>query len=297
MRGYFRYVPLSFGKATLWRLVAVPLWRSETNVKSRTVWGATMLVNARDIVGRYIYYFGIWEPNLTSWIRRRLRQGDTFIDVGANVGYYSLLASKIVRTEGRVIAIEPLAESLEILKSNLTINLANNVRCADVAAWDTNELITIFTKRSNYVSGVSTVVGSWAKLWKLKKLRPVAGRRLVDIVLRAEAVNARIIKIDVEGSEWRVIQGMEGLLEACRADVEIILEISPWLLKSEGKTCQDVLEFFRGKGFHGYLIENDYSPCSYISHHAVAAPRRIHSVPDDLFQADLIFSRVDALWL
>jgi hypothetical protein len=51
----------------------------------------------------YIYYFGVWEPNITRWIVRRLASGDMFIDVGANVGYYSLLASKLVGESGSVV--------------------------------------------------------------------------------------------------------------------------------------------------------------------------------------------------
>src|ERR1019366_3290126 len=91
------------GKRTVWDLLSPHLWWLERFVQAETVFGCTLYVDTRETGGRYIYYFGIWEPNLTRWIQERLSPDDTFIDVGANIGYYSLLAAKL---GSQVVAIE-----------------------------------------------------------------------------------------------------------------------------------------------------------------------------------------------
>src|SRR5262245_30335322 len=93
LRTYIRFAPWSVGKACLYDGLAGHLWWLETRVAGATRFGAYLDVDARDIVGKHIYYFGVWEPVLTQWLRERLKPGDTFIDVGANVGYFSALAS------------------------------------------------------------------------------------------------------------------------------------------------------------------------------------------------------------
>lgn len=59
-----------------------------------------------DFIQMYVYLFGMWEPDLVAFLRRRMRPGDTFIDVGAHIGYVSALASKLVGPRGTVVAIE-----------------------------------------------------------------------------------------------------------------------------------------------------------------------------------------------
>jgi FkbM family methyltransferase len=292
LRAYFRYVPFPLGKHFLWENVAERLWWLETTVDVVDVFGIRRRVNARDIIGRYIYYFGIWEPNLTHWIRERLAPGDVFIDVGANVGYYSLLASHLVGPEGMVVAIEPLSESFTLLQHNLERNHAANSRAINIAAWNAYETVTIFSRESN--PGVSSIMPFWAKHWNLKGQRMVSARPLSDILDPIEIRTARLIKIDVEGAEWRVICGMESMFNVCRPDLELMIELSPPMLRAQGRTSRDVFDLFERWGFHAYWMENSYSATSYYSAQPINRPIRISRVPDRLFQADIIFSRTNA---
>src|SRR5205823_8966527 len=100
--------------------------------------------DTRDTIQQYIYYFGVWEPHLTRWIVRRLVCGDAFIDVGANVGYYSLLASKLVGTSGSVVAIEASPATFKILQSNLALNQVRNVRAMNVAVYHSKTAMKVF---------------------------------------------------------------------------------------------------------------------------------------------------------
>ena len=80
-------------------------WRPfETTARTRE--GLRMQIRCPDQIQERIYLFGIWEPAITRFVKGRLKPGDLFVDIGANVGYYSLLAAKLVGSEGQVIAIE-----------------------------------------------------------------------------------------------------------------------------------------------------------------------------------------------
>jgi FkbM family methyltransferase len=259
----------------------------------RTIFGTKISANTRDAVGQYIYYFGVWEPNLTGWIRHRLVPGDLFIDIGANIGYYSLLAARLVGDSGRVVAVEALPAIFAVLQRNVKINKARNVRVVNVAAWDCEEMIAVYTN-SDDLPGQTTAIRFWADKYQLKQQTLVAAAPLTNILSREEIKGARLIKIDVEGAEWRVLAGMKSMIGICRNDIEVIVEVSPSALGAEGRTVEELLDLFRLNGFHAYRIENDYSAKSYLTRSHARRPSRIRGTPTISEQSDIIFSRIDA---
>jgi len=96
-RFYLRYIPIYQGKETLWKKLCRPYinWRGMKSV-SKTRSGFKIYCDLQDIIQEKIVYFDEWEPNLTAFLNRRLKSGDVFIDIGANIGYYSLLAERLV---------------------------------------------------------------------------------------------------------------------------------------------------------------------------------------------------------
>jgi len=81
-----------------------------------------MWLDKVDVVNLFLYYFGGWEPAITQVVRQALKPGDVFLDVGANVGYYTLLASRLVGDTGRVIAVDASPSVYEILSRNVSRN-------------------------------------------------------------------------------------------------------------------------------------------------------------------------------
>lgn len=293
LRTYFRFSPFRFGKEFLWNQLSAHLWWLETIVCAKSVFGSTLRVDARDIVGRYIYYFGVWEPNLTRWITQGLKPGDTFIDVGSNIGYFTLLASKLVGTQGKVIAVEALPQTFHVLEHNLRVNSVSNVRAANIAAWHQEEELEIYTQPES-PSGTTTLIPEWATQWNLKPVLKVSAKPLSDILSPDEIRSARMIKIDVEGAEWNVLMGLASALQESRSDLEIIMEVAPALLESQGKSSKELVDFFAGFGFFPYRLANDYSAISYFSSRTYGRPERLYQIPTTADQTDVIFSRKDA---
>src|SRR5438270_3347355 len=111
-------------------------WRQFGFVE-RAHFGATFAGDIADVIQRYIYFFGRWEPHVEAVISQCLSPGDTFIDIGANIGYFSLFATTLVGETGKVVAIEPSARIFERLSENVRLNpRAATVRMVQAAVAD-----------------------------------------------------------------------------------------------------------------------------------------------------------------
>jgi FkbM family methyltransferase len=291
VRSYFRYFPVHSGKYFFWRSVACHVRWLESWTTATTVFGSKLRVDPKDDVGRCIYYFGVWEPNLTAWIANSLSPGDTFVDVGANIGYFSALAARIVKGQGSIVSIEGMPATCDVLKANLQLNGVRNARIVHMAVWDAVANIEMFGPSTGVVGTASTVKSS-AEKWGYKSKVIVPCAPLSSILTAAEIKAARIVKIDVEGAEWRVASGMSELMKSGRDDLEIVIEVNPDSLRLEGRSSQDLCALFRKFGFHSYQIENLYGDLSRISLSPLSRPRRIEQVPEGE-QSDVIFSRRD----
>jgi hypothetical protein len=90
--------------------------------------GIKLLLLTNDFVDKYIYITGEYEPELESFLRDNLKEGDNFIDVGSNIGYFSILASRLIGSEGRVFSFEASPSMLIRLKENININGISNIQ-------------------------------------------------------------------------------------------------------------------------------------------------------------------------
>jgi FkbM family methyltransferase len=284
-RGYLRYVPGTVGKEALWNRVVNPYlaWHSREFVAS-TRFGQQLAGNTKDMIQQYIYYFGLWEPQLTDWISKQLQPGDTFVDVGANIGYYSLLASKLVGKSGSVAAVEASPTIFRELQANLARNRAANVRCVNLAASDCRGTVPLYRGPDHNFGETS--------LFHSKGFQPagdIEAAPLAEILEPREIANARLIKIDVEGAEGMVLPGLMPLLSASRADLELIVEFHPQFLTEPGRGAEDLVKLFKDAGFHAYKMENDYWPLNYLKDPRGKRPVRFDQAIQD--ETVIVFSR------
>ncbi|MGW8062154.1 FkbM family methyltransferase [Streptomyces ziwulingensis] len=288
---YVRHAPGGFGKAALAARRLDPHLRDHPRrrvVRVRS--GDLFAVDTRDLIQRYLYLFGVWEPHMTAWLRRRLRPGDGFVDVGANIGVFSVLAARLVGDAGRVVAIEASPDLHRRLVGHGRLNDRANIRALNAAVSDGRRTLT-FVLASSRNTGANSVVpydGPAESTFEIE------ARPLPELLDPAEIANARVIKIDVEGAEGGVVRGMAPMLDCLRADAEISVEVTPERMARLGDSVGELLAVMRDAGFHVYRLANDYAPASYppaLSGKAGVAVRWRGPVTGE---SDLIFSRVDA---
>jgi len=252
-----------------------------------TFFGSRIAGNTADLIPRKLFLFGIWEPNITHWVREQLSPGDTFVDVGANLGYYSLLASKLVGNIGKVVAIEASPRNAYQLRRNLALNQTPNVRIVQAAASDKTGALSLYHGPAGK-PGDTSIVFREGFTYECE----VTAAQLCEILSSSEISTARIIKIDVEGAEWSVIAGLLPCLNLTRPDMELVLEINPHDLVTLGRRAENLIARLTDAGFCAYTIKNEYPSRRYVPPLRLARPQRLNGPVTQL--TDMIFSRRDA---
>jgi FkbM family methyltransferase len=237
------------------------LWRSQ-NLIARTKFGARFDGALPDLIHANLYFFGVWEPSITAYLKDVLRPGDIVIDIGANVGAHALLAAHLVGRSGCVHAIEASPKIFKRLSGNITLNKMDNVVAYNIAVSNETGLTEMFLNDASNL-GASTIVASVAGTRDTSTEGLIPMRRLDDIVPDADLLRARLIKIDVEGAEWSVLQGMQSVLPKLAGNVEILVEISCEALAAQNMQPADLLRLMSEAGFVAWDFETrqtGYSP-------------------------------------
>ena len=291
LRGYVRYAPIPAGKPAMARWLLTS-FRSLPQVKvARTRPGLRFHAEPDDLLQAYLYLFGVWEPNITAYVARTLRPGDTFVDVGANVGYFTLLASRLLGGAGHVVAIEASPEFTGALAANAKLNRCTNLRTVNVAAADRPALLEFFQPCRHNRGNTTSVQPAPTP----RPLFSVEAAALPEILTPDELARARLVKIDVEGAESAVVRGLVPAMSRLRIDAELIVEINPDLLAMQGTSAAELVGLLAAHGFHAYSIANPYCVPDYVSRRPPAPPQRWTAPVTEL--SDFVFSRRDALSL
>jgi FkbM family methyltransferase len=213
--------------------------------------GLRLRAYKRDAVGRGLYRRKVHEPNLTRLLLSRFANSGmkNFIDVGANIGYFSCLMSKLAGAAGKVLSIEPEPQNLKLLEQNIKINNLANVAvhpCA-LGASEGSAMLGLY-KPSNR--------GRHSLLEKDAKSQVKIPVRILDDVARNSGKNVgswSLVKIDVEGYEGYVIDGAKETLPRIET---LVMEFSPAILKNAGGDPASTLHILSGYFSRFYRIEN-----------------------------------------
>ncbi|MBI3898087.1 MAG: FkbM family methyltransferase [Gammaproteobacteria bacterium] len=291
LRRYVRYSPRTLVLSEINERVNRFFRHQAHRFIARTQFGCLIAGETRDIVQRYVFLYGRWEPNLTSWFIDRLKRDDVFIDVGANIGYYSLLASTVIGDRGRVVAIEASPSIFEQLRANISLNSASNIRALHCAAAAVSGTLRLFRAPAFNLGASSTYddIG-------FEDEGVVDARPLHELLTPDDIARARVIKIDVEGAEIGVVKGMLPLLPAARPELEIVIEVGggPKGSPTAAESAMAIVPMLADEGFNVYRITNDYGAHAYARARRPARPQRIWNVEEISEECDLVFSRISA---
>lgn len=237
-----------------------PLYFGDHTALVSTRWGAKMLVDTRDAaIAPWIVLDGLWETHVTQWLQDTLRPGEVFVDVGANVGYFTLLGGLLVGPQGRVVAVEAHPGLAELLRRNVIMNgLYGYVTTWHRAAWSSTTTLQLH-QRLNF-SGASSVgaIGQDAldRLGDSEEMVEVLAVPLDDLLEGLPPVD--VLKMDIEGAELQAFAGLSRTL-AASPGISVMFEWAPELMEAVGDKAGALLDLLEGHGLHLRLLEDGCS--------------------------------------
>jgi SAM-dependent methyltransferase len=181
-----------------------------------------MYLNKKDFYLTPAVLFGAYEKGVTSLFFKEVKKDMTVLDLGANVGYYTLISAGLVGGKGKVFAFEPDPTAFKLLKHNVEVNNYKNV--------------TLVNRAVLNKSGKTQIT--------------------LDEFFRNYECRIDFIKMDIEGAEALALKGMHKMLRKNKG-VKIVTEFCPTSLRRAGSSPEDFLKELEGLGFKLYLIDEE----------------------------------------
>lgn len=245
---YVRNTPIEKGRWTLLknnRQSLKSLFPINIHKIIRSRYGFHVNLDLDDYVTQEIFLSGEYEKEVSDVVLSVLKEGDIFVDVGANIGYFSLLASSIVGDNGKVYSFEPLYYNN--LRDNLKINGTDNVKVYPLALSDQPGEARIFKSASDNrgMSSFREITNSVETIVKTDTLDNIIGHDTCP----------DLIKIDVEGAEYKALIGMSGIIDRCAP--KLIIEISRDFLIDLDSSAEELCNFLFSRGYRMFQIGGD----------------------------------------
>jgi FkbM family methyltransferase len=249
VRAAVRAWPLPRGKGWLVNRATARFKAWPDNVLLKFSGGSAIHADLRDPMFRSLFFFGEYEREVTAVIDSILRPGDTVVDAGANFGHFSLIASRKAGPTGHVHAFEPMPQMADRLRRNLHTNGADNVTVNVAALGEQPGTATIHVPPPGVPSGHASLgeVGFQAAQ---KVECPVVP--LDDYLCKAGIEHVDLLKVDVEGSELRLLKGARQMLSSANPPM-ITLECNYETAQAFGYDPPQMLDFLRGVN-NGYVF-------------------------------------------
>jgi FkbM family methyltransferase len=201
-------------------------------------------------VSRRIREEGVWEPYETSLLLALLQPGDVFVDVGANIGYFSVLAASVVGAEGAVFAFEPDPDNCRLLQASADLN-------------GQQQLITVVEAGLADTQGEGHLFLSEDNLGDHQIYAADTSRDSVPIALyngsdylaeRLDRID--LVKVDTQGSEFQVMVGLLPLLRTLPRIPRMIIELTPFSLREAGASGRALIELLATLGEPLWIIDH-----------------------------------------
>ena len=208
------------------------------------VQGSKMIVDAKDSLRLLVK--GVYEPFETELVRRELKPGDVVLDLGANIGYYTLLCAKLVGQAGKVFAFEPDPDNFAILERNVELNEYENVVAVQAAVSNSSGTASLHLASEN--KGDHRLYGSQddRPTIEVETLR-------LDEYLSDYSGPIDFVKVDIQGAEGMALEGMHETLLRTKPRI-LLTEFAPASLLRAGTEPRQYLSRLVEIGFALYEI-------------------------------------------
>lgn len=249
---YCRHFPVLRGKMRLVRTLSPYMHREGETRTATSRYGYTMKCSMNDWIQWQIHYFGDYlaEAKYARYLISESRPGDIFIDIGANVGYYSLLMSKLVGAEGLVYSYEAFESTYQRLLENLKLNDATNVVASQVAVASSSGKLDIEIIAEDNIGAARVSRNS------TESRTTTVSSNTIDQMLQGEDLSTlRFLKMDIEGFE---VEALIGAIETLRRfKPTCLIEIHRDQLATFGASPEELFGFMGELGYQAHHISDD----------------------------------------
>ena len=219
-------------------------------VKYKTLWGDSMSFYLPE--GGMIYQYGFFEANLTNFLIRFLKSGDTFLDIGAHVGTYTILASKLVGDSGKVYAFEPTPRTFNTLKKNSLIR--ENIHVYNNAILNEEKEIEFFDYGPKFSAFNTFKKREDENISFRDHVQKISVKTIaLDNFCKEKNINPNFIKIDAEGAEYLILNAMEEILKEIKPVISIEVSNTPELKENSNRSVENLYS----KGYVGYVAASE----------------------------------------
>ncbi|MBA4320652.1 MAG: hypothetical protein C0412_19845 [Flavobacterium sp.] len=203
----------------------------------------------------------IHEKATTDLFKKVVKEGNVVVDLGANVGYFTLLAARLVGEKGKVYAFEPEPKNYSYLVKNIKLNNYNNVQAFQKAVSDKNGKTQLYI--CDYDSGHHTI-NQYGGVEKYSRGRLVEEKSIeieavtLDEFFKNREESIDVIKMDVEGAEALALAGMDNILRKNKK-LKMFVEFFPLLIRKMGNSPEEfIYKLLKDYQFSIYVIPEDY---------------------------------------
>jgi FkbM family methyltransferase len=215
--------------------------------------GYSFRCDLRDAIAREVCFTGQYGPQETAVVKAILSAGMTFVDVGANWGYFTLLGANAVGGSGRVVSLEPHPVLFDVLQENVKRNSLAQVMTLKLAASnETGTVDLIGYDEASQNRGTSRLVSNRNGCLPIFQARAIT---LDDLFAKLCLETIDLLKMDIEGAEGFALQGLVKSLSQHRIH-RLIVELHPEQLAEHGKIAEDVIELLMTLGYQGWAIDH-----------------------------------------
>ena len=247
--------------------------------------GLRLMIYPGAEIYRVIYVSGVYEPNSMIAARQLLPEGGVFVDVGASMGLFSLVAARTVGPSGRVFSFEPSTRDFKRLAEHLELNRLDNVKATHLAIADSIGSATL-TIASEAHSGHNTIGSAFGH----QGIEAIGAERVrtttLDHFLDCHEVNRLdLVKLDIEGSELKALSGMRGAFERLRPS--LMFEVFEAALEINGASVDALEAILKEYRYSLWNIDDATARLTPLSRLSVSRSENVVALPLER-QADLL---------
>jgi FkbM family methyltransferase len=206
-----------------------------------------MYVDPKDSLDLFINK--IYEPYETQLVSSKIKQGDVVLDIGANIGYYTLIFAKLVGQNGKVFAFEPEPANFRLLEKNVSVNGSSNVIPEQKAVSNRNEKKKLYLNKQN--AGMHTIYKSKNANLSSVEIETVS----LDNYFSNYRGKIDFIKMDIEGSEYTALEGMQTILKR-QNNIKLLIAFDSSSIREYGYKPEQYIDLLMSNGFRVYFANS-----------------------------------------